>query len=437
MSEINNLLWSIATILLLGSGIYFSYKLDFLHLNFKRIFKSFMDSSKEKNGISPFQSLAVALGGCIGVGSLAGIALAIYKGGVGTIFWIWLSCLLVVPNSLVENTLAIIYQKKIKNEYIGGPSYYIKNGLGYKKLSLFYALLVTFTYIFGYLTIQSNTIAKSFTNVFQIPSIVIGLIVGILSFLIIRKGIKGIAKFSSVLVPLMGFVYLLVAMLIVFKNLNMLPSLLISIFKEAFNFSSFGWGLFSVILIGIQRGIFSSEAGTGTAAIASGSSNIDSPIKQGLIQTLGIYFITFIICTSTAFIILMSDYSPLNYTDVNGIEITQNALRYHFGDIGNIILYFCIIAFSFSTIVSGYFYGETNMKFIFKKMNQRYVLILQIVTCLLLIISSVVSPTFLWNFVDILTALLVIINVFSIFSLRKDVIIEYISFKRKCNNDRK
>lgn len=436
MSEINNLLWSMATILLLGSGIYFSYKLDFLHLNCKRIFKSFMDSSKEKNGISPFQSLAVALGGCIGVGSLAGIALAIYKGGVGTIFWIWLSCLLVVPNSLVENTLAIIYQKKVKNEYVGGPSYYIKNGLGYKKLSLIYALLVTFTYIFGYLTIQSNTIAKSFTNVFQIPSIVIGLLVGILSFLIIRKGIKGIAKFSSVLVPSMGFVYLLVAILIIFKNLNMLPSLLISIFKEAFNFSSLGWGLFSVMLIGIQRGIFSSEAGTGTAAIASGSSNIDSPIKQGLIQTLGIYFITFVICTSTAFIILMSDYNPLNYTDVNGIEITQNALRYHFGDIGNIILYFCIIAFSFSTIVSGYFYGENNMKFIFKGMNQRHVLILQIVTCLLLIISSVVSPTFLWNFVDILTALLVIINVFSIFSLRKDVIIEYISFKRKCNNDR-
>ena len=437
MDTINSFLWSISTCLLIASGIYFAVKLDFLHLNLKKIFKCFMKDEKNKDGISAFESLTVALGGCIGVGSLAGIALAIYKGGVGVIFWIWLSCLLVAPNSLVENALAIIYQKKNCKEYLGGPSHYIRNGLGYKKLALIYAFLVTIAYIFGFLTIQSNTIVKSFTNFFEIPAIFIGLLIGILSFLIIRKGIKGIAKFSSILVPLMGIVYLLIATLIVFKNLNLIPNLLINIFKEAFNFNALGWGLFSTILIGIQRGIFSSEAGTGTAAIASGSSSIDSPIKQGLIQTLGVYFVTFIVCTSTAFIILTSDYNPLNYTDVNGIEITQNALIYHLGSFGNIVLYFCIIAFSFSTIVSGYFYGETNMKFIFKNMNDKHILLLQILTCLLLVVSSVLSPSILWDFVDILTALLVIINVYSIFSLRKDVIIEYMMYKRKCKDDRK
>jgi len=438
MNTINNLLWSIATIILVASGIYFSYKLDFLHLNIKKIFQSLKSDSKQKEGISPFESLAVALGGCIGVGSLAGIALSIYKGGVGTIFWIWLSCLLVAPNSLVENALAIIYQKKNNKEYLGGPSYYIKNGLGYKKLALVYAFLVTISYIFGFLTIQSNTISKSITNFFQISPVIIGLIVGIFSFLIIRKGVKGIAKFSSVLVPIMGLVYLLIASLIVFKNISLLPNLIINIFKEAFNFKALGWGLFSTMLIGIQRGIFSSEAGTGTAAIASGSSTLKSPIKQGLIQTLGVYFITFVICTSTAFIILTSNYNPLNYSDVNGIEITQNALVYHLGNFGNLILYFCIIAFSFSTIVSGYFYGETNMKFIFKNMNEKHILLLQIITCLLLVLASIMSPTILWDFVDILTALLVIINVFSIFSLRKDVIIEYINYKRSSSkNDRK
>ena len=230
---------------------------------------------------------------------------------------------------------------------------------------------------------------------------------------------------------------LLIALLIIFKNLTFLPSIIVSIFKEAFNFKTLGWGIFSSILIGVQRGIFSSEAGTGTAAIASGSSNLESPIKQGLIQTLGVYFITFIICTSTAFIILTSNYNPLTYTDVNGIEITQNALNYHLGNFGNIVLYFCIIAFSFSTIVSGYFYGETNMKFIFKKMNDKHILFLKILTCLLLVISCVISPTILWDFVDILAALLVIINVFAIFSLRKDVIIEYRNEKRKWENDRK
>jgi len=438
MDTINNLMWSVATICLVASGIYFGFKLNFLHLNFKEIFLSLKSDKKDKGGISPLQSLAVALGGCIGVGSLAGIALAIYKGGVGTIFWIWLSCLLVAPNSLVENALAIIYRKKVGNEYMGGPSYYLKNGLGYKKLSIVFAFLVTIAYILGFLTIQSNTIVKSITNFFSIPGIIIGLIIGLISFLIIRKGIKGIAKFSSVLVPFMGFTYLIISLFIVFKNINLLPGLLSNIFKEAFNFSSFGWGMFSIILIGIQRGIFSSEAGTGTAAIASGSSNLDSPIKQGLIQTLGVYFITFVICTSTAFIILTSNYNPLSYIDVNGIEITQNALIYHLGNFGNIVLYFCIIAFSFSTIVSGYFYGETNMKFIFKNMNEKHILALKIVTCLFLVLSSVISPTLLWDFVDILTALLAIINIFAIFSLRKDVIIEYMSYKRKCSsNDRK
>ena len=147
MAIINSLLWALATIMLIVSGLYFAFKLNFLHLNLKKIFQSFMTGSKEKTGISPFQSLAVALGGCIGVGSLAGIALAIFKGGVGTIFWIWLSCLLVAPNSLVENTLALIYQKKQGKEYLGGPSYYIKKGLGYKKLAILYAFLVTVAYI--------------------------------------------------------------------------------------------------------------------------------------------------------------------------------------------------------------------------------------------------------------------------------------------------
>ena len=212
------------------------------------------------------------------------IALAIYKGGVGTIFWIWLSCLIVAPNSLVENTLAIVFHKKSGKNYLGGPAYYIKKGLGNKKLSFIYAILIIITYIFGFLTIQSNTIAKSFTNFFNVPSILIGLIVGIASFLIIFKGIKGISKFSNIFIPAMGLIYLGISLFIVLKNINLLPSLLINIFKEAFNFKALGYGMLSVILIGIQRGIFSNEAGLGTAAIASGSSSESIPIKQGMIS---------------------------------------------------------------------------------------------------------------------------------------------------------
>lgn len=430
MEKINSIIWSISTVMLVLSGLYFAFKLDFLHLKLKKLLKVLKSNDKETSGISPLSSLMVSLGACIGVGSLAGIALSIYKGGVGTIFWILLSCIIVVPNSLVENTLAVVYHEKSGKDYLGGPAYYIKKGLGKKKLSYLYASLIIITYIVGFLTIQSNTIAKSLTTVFNIPSIIIGVIVGLLSFLIIFKGIKGISKFSNIFIPAMSLIYLLMTLLVVIKNISLLPSLIINIITSAFNFKALGWGMFSVIIIGVQRGIFSNEAGLGTASIASGSSNTKDAIKQGMISTLGVYFVTFVVCLGTALIILTSNYNPTNYLDVNGIEITRDALSYHLGIVGDILLYICIIAFSFSTIVSGYYYGESNLKFIFKSISPTYILGLKIITCFLLVLGSFISPTFLWNLVDILAGILAIINIYAIFSLRRDIIEEYLVYKR-------
>lgn len=430
MEKINSIIWSISTVMLVLSGLYFAFKLDFLHLKLKKLFKVLKKGDKDFSGISPISSLMVSLGACIGVGSLAGIALSIYKGGVGTIFWILLSCIIVAPNSLVENTLAVVYHEKSGKDYLGGPAYYIKKGLGKKKLSYLYASLIIITYIFGFLTIQSNTIAKSLTTIFNIPNIIIGVIVGLLSFLIIFKGIKGISKFSNIFIPAMSLIYLLMALLVVIKNISLLPSLIINIITSAFNFKALGWGMFSVIIIGVQRGIFSNEAGLGTASIASGSSNTKDAIKQGMISTLGVYFVTFVVCLGTALIILTSNYNPINYVDVNGIEITRDALSYHLGIVGDILLYICIIAFSFSTIVSGYYYGESNLKFIFKNISPTYILGLKIITCFLLVLGSFISPTFLWNLVDILAGILAIINIYAIFSLRRDIIEEYLVYKR-------
>ena len=251
MEKINSIIWSISTVMLVLSGLYFAFKLDFLHLKLRKLFKVLKKGDKDSSGISPISSLMVSLGACIGVGSLAGIALSIYKGGVGTIFWILLSCIIVAPNSLVENTLAVVYHEKSGKDYLGGPAYYIKKGLGKKKLSYLYASLIIITYIFGFLTIQSNTIAKSLTTVFNIPSIIIGIIVGLLSFLIIFKGIKGISKFSNIFIPAMSLIYLLMALLVVIKNISLLPSLIINIITSAFNFKALGWGMFSVIIIGV------------------------------------------------------------------------------------------------------------------------------------------------------------------------------------------
>ena len=430
MEKINSIIWSISTVMLVLSGLYFAFKLDFLHLKLRKLFKVLKKGDKDSSGISPISSLMVSLGACIGVGSLAGIALSIYKGGVGTIFWILLSCIIVAPNSLVENTLAVVYHEKSGKDYLGGPAYYIKKGLGKKKLSYLCASLIIITYIFGFLTIQSNTIAKSLTTIFNIPNIIIGVIVGLLSFLIIFKGIKGISKFSNIFIPAMSLIYLLMALLVVIKNISLLPSLIINIITSAFNFKALGWGMFSFIIIGVQRGIFSNEAGLGTASIASGSSNTKDAIKQGMISTLGVYFVTFVVCLGTALIILTSNYNPINYVDVNGIEITRDALSYHLGIVGDILLYICIIAFSFSTIVSGYYYGESNLKFIFKNISPTYILGLKIITCFLLVLGSFISPTFLWNLVDILAGILAIINIYAIFSLRRDIIEEYLVYKR-------
>lgn len=437
MNIINSILWAVATVFLIFTGIYFSIKFSFIHLNLKKIFKSLKNDSKYSTGISSFQSLSVSLGASIGVGSLAGIALAIYKGGIGSIFWIWITCLITVPNTLVENTLSVIYQEKNNKNYYGGPAYYIKKGLGQKKLAISYAVIVTIGYLLGFLSIQSNVISKSFTLLIDIDPLIIGIITAILSFYIIIKGTKKIAKFSEIFIPLMGIIYLIISLIIILKNINIIPNLIYRIIKEAFNFNSLKMGIFSSIIIGIQRCIFSSESGIGTSSIASGSVNTNNPFKQGLLQTFGVYFIIFIICTSTALIILTSNYNVINYIDINGIEIVKDALYYHLGSFGNIILYFTIIAFSFSTIVSGYYYSESNIRFIFKNINQTKILIIKIITCLILIISSVLSPTILWNSVDILISILAIINIYAIFNLRKDVIYEYLIYKRKCKNDRK
>ena len=423
MEMVNNFLWSMCLVLLILSGLYFSFKLRFLHLNLFKIFKS-LKGNKDKNGITPFESLMISLGGCIGVGSLAGIALAIFKGGVGTIFWILLSCLIIAPISIIENSLALIYHEKTNEGYVGGPAYYIKNGLGFKKISLLYAIIIALAYLFGFLTIQSNTIAKSITVFYNIPSILIGIIIAFFSFIIIRKGLKGIANFSKYFVPLMALIYLDVTVFIIVKNINLIPNVFEMIIKEAFNTTSLKYGILSSIIIGIERGIFASEVGTGTSAIASGSSNLKNPIQQGLVGVVGVYFTTFIICLGTALIILTSNYNPDSYTVVNGIEITLNALTYHLGLFGNIVLYFCLIAFSFSTIISGYFYVESNLKFIFPKLSKNLILILKLFTCLLLGIAPIINPDFIWSISDLLVALLIIINVNCLLNLKNNVIME-------------
>lgn len=429
LNVINKLLWAVATVFLVGGGIYFSFLYRFIQFDFKNMLKSF----KKKKGvkITPFQTLTMALGARIGVGSLAGIALAIYMGGVGTIFWIWVTSIITSSNAFTESVMAVIYRQKDKDSCNGGPAYYIKKGLGNINLARIYAVLIIIAYIFGFLTIQTNTIAKSLDGFIGLPPIIIGIIVAMLSAIIIFSGVKAIANVTSKLVPIMGLGYLILGIIIMFNNISIIPNIFLSIIKEAFNFKALGIGVLTSFIIGVQRGIFSNEAGIGTGAIAASATDSNNPVGQGLVQVVGIYFTSLIVCTVTAIIILTSNYNSLVLDNINGIEITSYALNYHMGNFGGIVLILAIFFFSFSTIISGYYYGESNLRFLIPKNNKKYIMVLKIVTIIVLLYGSIANPTILWNSVDILVALMAIINIYSLVKMKNDVKIELDVYRKK------
>lgn len=415
---IDSILWSIATILMVYSGIYFTYKLKFVQFNFKEMFKNII--KKEDNSISPFESLMMVLGGRIGVGSIAGIALAIYLGGIGSIFWMWIIGFISAANSFSETTLGVKYQEKDKNLYKGGPSYYIKNGLNNKKLGKFYALIIVISQVFGFLSIQANTI----TNSININPIISGLVITLVSFIIINKSTKQLFKISSKLVPIMTLIYIIASIFIIICNIDQIPNLLKSIISEAFNFKSLGFGVLSSFIVGIQRGIFSNEAGLGTGAIAASTVKTAFPVSQGYVQILGIYITTFLICTATALVILTSNINFLG-NNLNGIEITQNAFIYHLGNVGNVIVIISIVLFAFSTILAGFYDAESNLKYLTNKTSY-----LKLIICFVLFISSIIPAKTIWEIVNILTALLAITNIYALIKLKKDIIFELRRYKQ-------
>jgi AGCS family alanine or glycine:cation symporter len=419
---LNKLLWAVATSLILFSSIYFTFSLKFIQFNLKAMISNLMKKEKHKDSISPFKTLMLALAGRIGVGSIAGVALAIYLGGLGSIFWMWIIGILSAVNTFAETALGIVYKKKDSgNIYKGGPSYYIKEGLKKPTLGNLYAIFIILSYIGGFISIQSNTITKSLGKIIEIDPIIIGIIISLLTAAIIFGGIKKIANFTSKLVPLMTLFYLSVALYVIVTNVGIIPNIFYKIIVDAFNFESFTAGFLPIFIIGIQRGIFSNEAGLGTGSIASSTTDENNPTGQGYVQMLGIYITTLLICTATAIIILTSNYSELILEDVNGIEITQHAFNYHIGQFGSIALFTSILFFSFSTILTGYYYGESSLKYFFNKINNRYLIILKIVTLISLFIGSIISSSFLWKLVDMLVAILAIINIYALLNLRKEV----------------
>lgn len=400
--------WYIASILIIYSGIKYSFKYKFIQFRIKNFIEAI--KSKSNNHISPLSSLSMSLAAKIGVGSLSGVALALYFGGVGSILWMCIISLIVSINTYVECILGIKYRDKFGNTFVGGPSFYIKKCLNNKYLSLLYGILVIVSYSGLFLSIQSNTIV-SVLSFFDINTTLIVIVLSIIIFLIIINGTKNIFLVDSILVPFMLIFYLILGIYVLFNGNN-----IIDIFKlmisEAFNIKS----IIPVFLIGMQRAIFISESGIGTSAISASACDNDSS-KQGMLEILGIHITTFLVCFITFLIIVTSNYNLIDFGSINGIEIVMYAFNYHFGDFGRIILSIITILFAFSTIISGYFFGENNLR-IFTN-NKKMINIFKIIVILVIFISGYVSPNILWNLTDYFIAILAIINVSSMIRISR------------------
>lgn len=417
MEILNKALWSLAISLIIINSIYFSIKLKFPQVRLISLIKAIRDSKKDEE-ISPKDTLIMSLSSKIGVGSLSGTALCIYYGGVGTILWIFISTFFLSIISYIENVLSILYKEPIKDT--SGPQYYIKN----KVLSVIYATLILISYIFLFISIQNNTITTLTYNIYNIDKIIVSLIITITSSMIIVGGIKQISKICNKIFPIMMTIFVIIGITVLIKNITSIPSIINLIIKEAFNKESLNGGIIYTIIIALQRTIFANESGVGTSAIISGSTKSKDYNLQGKIGIIQTYFINFIVLGITSLIIVTSNIK-INSIN-NGIELTKEAFFYHFGSFGELLLLIIIVLFSFSTIITVYYYGETSLKYLTNK--NIYKQILKIVTIITIFIGGIIKATYIWNLIDIFIALLTIINMYAIYK-QKDVIISKIAKK--------
>ena len=420
--NIKTILWIIITFILIILGVYFTWQLRGKQFRFIKIIKQLIKKEEDNLEISSFSTLMLSLAGRIGVGSISGIALAIYLAGPGVVFWIWLISFISAIIGYVESYLGVKYKERKNTLYLGGPAYYINNGLKKQYLGIIYSIMIIICYCGGFMLIQSNTITKATITLYNnVNPLFIGITLCILTWIIIFKGIKTLTKVTNKIVPIMSISYISMALFIIITRFEIIPDIIRIIFKNAFTYKSFMGGFVATMLLGIQRGIFSNEGGIGTGSIASSINGSHNCEQQGLIQMIGIYITSFLICTSTAIIILTSNYRFLKITDANGIEIAINAFSEHFGSIGNVFLILAIFLFAFSTILSGYVYGEISLMFIFKNKASNYLNILKLGVGIVIFIGTIMASEILWNLTDIMVACLALINLYALWKLRKEI----------------
>ena len=424
ITAVNDVIWSYVLIVaLVGCGLWFTWRTKFVQFRMvgemlRLLTESAVDSvgdqvkGKEKRHISSFQAFAVSVATRVGTGNLAGVATAIVIGGPGAVFWMWLIALIGSATAFVESTLAQLYKQKHKDSFIGGPAYYIQKGLKCRWMAVLFAILITLQFGLSNNSIQANTICGAMQEAFGWSPIWVGVALATMALFIVFGGIQRIAKVSSVIVPLMAVGYIILALVIIIMNIHLIPHVFKVIILDAFGFSQIAGGSIGAAMMnGIKRGLFSNEAGEGSAPNAAATASTTHPVKQGLIQALGVFTDTLMVCSCTAFIILISGLYQV--PELNGIALTQSALQSEIGSIGPMFIAVAIFLFAFSSIIGNYYYGEANIRFITQ--NNKVMTAYRIASAgLMVMFGALASFDLVWNIVDLFMAFLTACNLIAI-----------------------
>lgn len=437
INDTNDILWTyILVVMLLGCAVWFSIKTKFVQFRMiGEMIRLLGDSTAKINGhekhISSFQAFTVSLASRVGTGNLAGVATAITVGGPGAVFWMWIIALLGSSSAFVESSLAQLFKIKGKHSYIGGPAYYMEKGLKKRWMGILFAVLITITFGFAFNSVQSNTMSAALQSAFAVDPVLSGAVISVLTLFIIFGGIHRIAAFSSVIVPIMAVGYILLALFVVLTNISRIPDVVSLIVGNAFGWhQALGGGMGAALMQGIKRGLFSNEAGMGSAPNAAATAHVTHPAKQGFIQALGVFTDTLLICSCTAFIILFSKDSVGSGLD--GIQLTQAALTNEVGSIGTIYIAIATLFFAYSSILGNYYYGEANIRFF---TSRRWPMLLyRILVVGMVMFGSLASLNLVWSLADVTMALMALCNLVAILLLGKyafRLLDDYLDQKRR------
>ncbi|MBY3618927.1 alanine:cation symporter family protein [Acinetobacter sp. CUI P1] len=427
----NDFLWSkILVILLIACGLYFTVRSRFVQFGmFKEMFRVLKGSNeRSKDSISSFQAFCISMAARVGTGNITGIAIAIAIGGPGAIFWMWVIAIIGSASGFIESTLAQIYKVKDKTGFRGGPAYYMEKGLNKRWMGAIFAVLITLSFGLVFNAVQSNTVTVAFENSFGTNRAILGLVMAAAFAVVIFGGVKRIARMSEYIVVVMAGLYIGAALIIMLINITELPGVLALIVKSAFGIEQIAGGsLGAVILQGVKRGLFSNEAGMGSAPNAAATATTSHPVKQGLMQALGVLTDTLLICSSTAFIILLSD--AYKQPGLDGIKLTQAALSEHIGSWASGSLAIMIFLFAFSTLIGNYYYGETNIEFL--NSNKKVLLFYRYSVLAMIIFGSVAKVQLVWDLADLFMGFMVIVNLIAILLLSKVAFAALKDYKRQ------